>query len=123
MKVKGCIGTCFLSKLIIINKIPIDNFIFIQTQFRIQSCLNIFWLSIPKKIAAIPTSSAKVMQANGRVLLILTEGKPKTYVFYKIGGLGLFLSKNALRRGKGKLLLLRLSYCKKPYYSAFTGML
>lgn len=63
------------------------------------------------------------MQANGRVLLILAEGKPKTYVFYKIGGLGLFLSKNALRGGKAKLLLLRLSYYKKPYYSAFTGKL
>lgn len=63
------------------------------------------------------------MEAAGKVLLILTEGKPKTYVFYEIGGLGLFLSKNSLRRGKAKLLLLRLSYCKKPYYSAFTGML
>lgn len=33
-------------------------------------------------------------------------------VFYKIGALGWFLSKNALRRGKAKLLLPRLSSCK-----------
>lgn len=78
---------------------------------------------MPKKIAAIPTSSPKVMQANGKASLVLTEIMPKACVCYKIGGLGLFLSKDDLRRGKAKLLLVRLSYCKKPYNSAFTGTL
>lgn len=123
MKVRWCIGTRFVSTLIIINKAPIENLIFIQTRFQLQSYLSMFWLSIPKKIAATPTSSAKVTQENGTALLILTKGKPKTYVFSKIGGFALFLSKNALRRGKAQLLLLRLSCCKKPYYSASTGML
>lgn len=40
MKVKWCIGTCFLSKIIIINKIPIGNFSFFQTGVWISSCWN-----------------------------------------------------------------------------------
>lgn len=63
------------------------------------------------------------MQVNGKASLVLTKVTPKAHVCYKIGGLSLFLSKDDLRRGKAKLLLVRLSYCKKPYYSAFTGSL
>lgn len=106
-----------------INKIPIEKFFFIQTAFWIQSCLNMFWLPILQNITAIVTSSAKVMQANGTVLLLLTEGKPKTCIFYQIGVLGFFLSKDVVRRSEAKLLLPRPSYCKKTYYSAFTDTL
>lgn len=58
--------------------------------------------------------------ASSTALLLLTEGNPKIYIFYKIG---LFLSQDTISRGKAKLLLLRPPYCKKTYHSAFTDML
>lgn len=44
-----------------------------------------------------PELFCKAVQANRRMLLIVTKEKPKTHVFRKIGGLGFFLSKKCFK--------------------------
>lgn len=124
MKVKWCTGTCFLSKIFIINKIPIGNFFFFffpRLGFGFWAVGRGFDSFSPKENCCHPDLLSKGGDAGewNFYSFLLKE----TYVFYKIDALGWFLSKNALRRGKAKLLLPRLSSCKDPSYSAFTGML
>lgn len=123
IKVKWSTGTYFLSKIIIVNKIPIGNFFFFfffRLGFGFWAVGTGFDSFSPKENCCHPDLLSEGDAGQWNFYLFLLK---EICVFYKNGALGWFLSKNALRRGKAKLLLPRLFSCKDPSYGAFTGTL